>query len=83
MERIPVKPMSFRGLCKLCWHPAAKEDRTAQGYHIECAKEAAAIIADLLHAKRGLVYEQWYSSRYPGRPVPGVHIGRPPSSVKE
>ena len=69
------------GACPLCWKVADKRDRTNQNYHIECAKQAAEIIMDLLHSKRGIVYEECYSRRYPNRPVPGKDTGyRPPST---
>jgi hypothetical protein len=62
--------LDLRGLCPLCWKTPDKRDRTLNGYHIECAKEASAIITDMLHEKRGIAFEEWYRKRYPGRPVP-------------
>ena len=78
-RRIPVSsaPMRMAGLCPLCWKRADKRDRTNNGYHIECAKEAVDILTDLMHSKRGIVYTEWYRKRYPGRPVPGVPVAKP------
>ena len=74
LPRPPSGPADFRGLCKLCWHPPAKGERTLNGYHIECAKEAAEIIARHLHERRGIVYEQWYRKRHPSKVVPGMPV---------
>jgi hypothetical protein len=72
--RVPVVPTDFGRICKLCWKRPDKRDRTINGYHIECAKQASSIINDLMHGKSGIVYEEWYRKRWPGRPVPGIPI---------
>ena len=72
-SRHPGLPKSFTGgksVCPLCWKRPDKRDRTNNGYHIECAKQADEIILDQMHSGNGLVFRQWYASRYPGRPIP-------------
>lgn len=76
-SRTPGLPKAITGgrkVCPLCWHPADKRDATLNGYHLECATRASEIIIDAMHSREGLVYQEAYSKRWPGRPIPGVPI---------